>query len=169
MHKQSTAWEVQGHADHKYCTGYISQGQPGRSARPSYPRYKEKRGKMLEPRQEITCWLLLTVAHAERKPSAQQRRQGQENGGNEDRHFLKKGDICVCQTQRIIISPHSCLLGSKRMRMLKCIVWDGPGHNWESVHKGSDCWPPTVCWDWGHEGNEDIPAMGKLAVSMGRT
>lgn len=63
----------------------------------------------------------MTVGHEERKPLAQQRRQGWENGGSGDRHFLEQGDIWARKTQKIIIFPDSCLLGSKKMKMLKCI------------------------------------------------
>lgn len=130
---------------------------------------KRGKGKMVKLRQEIAYCLLMSPGHAERKPSAQQRKQGWEDGSNGDRHFLEQGSICACKRQIIIICPDGCLLGSKRMKMLKCITSPrvGPKYYWQTMHK-YNYWMPSVCQDCGNKSKEDAPATEELTVPMRR-
>lgn len=131
---------------------------------------KMRKGEMIQPNQEITCYLPMSLGHAEKKPSSPQKKQGWENGGNGDRHFLGQQRIRDCKTERIIIWCDCCLIGSKRMKVFKCIMSPGVGPRrcWQSMHKWNNYWMFTACWDCGYKDNEGTPAVEELTVSTGK-
>lgn len=127
--------------------GWDALGRAHRRSISSFlPRWKEG-GDDAVATARAHLLVLISLGHGDRGPAAAEEAGVGGDGGNGDRPFIEQ-EAAVCREVRSLLSAlMRCLLGSRRRRRCSESImspWLGPRHSWQSVHKCSNCWMPTV-------------------------